>query len=221
MKKLRFVFYPIAAFFLLSFLLALVTTLFVDTTFVPGDPRRFDPVGSFEDIRRYAGDGAELLSLDSQCVRPDGTIDLKADYVRAAMIPVEYHFVRKQAQPPEDAPPLGAGGSSNGSWYQPIDIDISTPWRFWTVRRQSGSVRTTYMYAHLGMKRDILPVKGNLSETPIPPPTCRFDQLWQIAVERGAPKEAVASINYGADGYRFSIPDSSIRFHFGQDCQLR
>ncbi|MBI2339637.1 MAG: hypothetical protein HYU99_04620 [Deltaproteobacteria bacterium] len=221
MKKLRTIFFIIGGFFLISYFISFVTTLFVDTTFVPGDARRFDPVGSFAEIRRYAGDGVELLSLEAECVRSDGTIDLKADYVRAAMVPVKYHFVQKLTRPPEEAPPIGAGGSPDGSWYQPINIDVSTPWRSWAVQRQRGTARTNYVYMNLGMKRDLLSVEGGLPSPVIPPPACPFDALWRIALQQGASKEAVAEIDYKPDGYHFSIPDTSTRLHFGLDCQLR
>ena len=224
MKKLRALFFILGLFLLVPFLGLLVTsviTLCVDTTFVPGDPKRFDPVRSFEEIRRYAGDKVELLSLESKNIRPDGTIDLKAEYVRASMVSVTYCFVQKLTQPPKEAPPLGAGGSLVGSWYQPIDVTISTPWRSWTVQRQSGNVGTKYVYLNLGMKRDLSSIEGKLPSPVIPPPTCAFSELWRIALQQGASKDAVASIDYGPDGYRFSIRGTSTQFRFGSDCQLR
>jgi hypothetical protein len=183
----------------------------IDTREVPGDPSRFDPIGSFADIKAYAGDGAELTSIDAYYVRVDGTMELTAENYNPR---VSYEFVR-EVPAPADAPPLGAGGGANSRWYEAITIDADRPGKWWHVT--SGS--SEYSYMNKGMERDTSS-PTNSNPTIIPDPACTFTQLWETALEHDAPREAVAIIRYDQNGYDFSISDAGISLQFDSNCRL-
>jgi hypothetical protein len=55
----------------------------------------------------------------------------------------------------------------------------------------------------------------------IPPPACSLQALWQTAIVRGAPPDAVAAVEYDKDGYTFTIRGTSVTIRLGPDCQPR
>lgn len=182
----------------------------VDTRPVPGDATRFDPVATFQEVAAYAGEGARLLSLTAYYVKSDGTLDLTADYYPR----VDYEFAREVPRP-DDAPPVGAGGTASGQWYEPIEIDAYQPNQW---RRVSGS--QNYSYMNQGMERDVSDATTTLSGTFVAAPACSFARLWETAITRDAPRDAVATIEYDAEGYDFRISDVSISLRFNTNCQL-
>jgi hypothetical protein len=181
-----------------------------DTRDVPGDATRFDPIANFAAIKAYAGAGAELIGFDAYYVRSDGTLDLNADFYPR----VDLEFLIPTTAP-ANAPPIGAGGSADGEWYIPVDIDIYQPGQW---RRVSGG-STSYTYVNKGMQRDVDdPVSWE--RTLLPDPTCSFADLWAVALTKDAPSSAVAIIEYDERGYSFRISDVSISLYFDMDCQL-
>lgn len=180
----------------------------VDTRPVPGDATRFDPIAAYAEIAAYAGEGAQLISISAYYVKSDGTLDLTEDYYPR----VSYEFAREVPRP-DDAPPVGAGGSAGGKWYESIEIEAYQPNQW---RRVSGSQNYTYM--NKGMEREVNSPQ-TLSVTFIPPPACSFADLWAVAMTRDAPHDAVATIDYDVDGYDFRISDVSISLQFDAECQ--
>ena len=88
------------------------------------------------------------------------------------------------------------------------------------MSRSSGGIRTRYQYVDLGLTpRERDPQSGSLEAAP--PPSCSFATLWKTALERGAPADAVATIEYDASGYRFEIRGTAVRLRFGLDCRPR
>jgi hypothetical protein len=182
-----------------------------ETTYDPpgGDPSRFDPIASMDSIQAQVGDGAELIEMSSTFVKSDGTQDLTTDVYFARS---DYEFVR-EVPPPDDAPPIGAGGSASGRWYQITHVDIHDPGQW---RQVTGS--TSYSYLHKGMALDEFTPTGNKPDT-IPPPTCPFSILWQHAIADGVPSDAVANIAYDNMEYEFYISDLGYRARFDATCQ--
>lgn len=183
----------------------------VDTREVPGDATHFDPIASFDALKAYAGEGALLTSFDAYYVRSDGTMDLTADYYPHAGL----EFVIPTTAP-ADAPPIGAGGSTSGKWYIPVDIDIAQPGQWWHVT--SGS--SEYSYMTKGMEREADDPTSS-DQTLLADPTCPFATLWQEAIKHDAPQSAVAIIRYDADGYDFTISDVSVYLEFDANCKLQ
>ncbi len=182
-----------------------------DTQPVPGDPAKFDPVAALPGVLAYAGENSQLTSLEAYYVRSDGTMDLTANYNPYA----NYETVHK-VPTPADAPPVGAGGTINGSWYMRVDIKAYEPgqWRHVT----SGS--SEYDYMNKGMEREEYKPTTSVPDI-LPTPVCSFASLWKVALEHDAPANAVATISYDTRGYHFSIRDTSVSFDFDNDCRLQ
>lgn len=184
----------------------------------PGDPRAFDPVARYAEVARYAGAGTTLLQMRAEQVRVDGTLDLAADYQPAPR--VQYDFVR-EVPPPANAPPLGAGAPADGRWHQRIEVDLSRPGALRLVRKVgNGSILET-QYIVRGMERREDTPTGATIDAGVAPPACPLQRLWQQAIDHGVPANAVASIDYGRDGYDFSVRDTHWSLHFAPDCALQ
>ncbi|MEO8612122.1 MAG: hypothetical protein ABI690_29765, partial [Chloroflexota bacterium] len=128
----------------------------------PGDATHFDPIANFAAIKAYAGVGALLTDFSANYVRSDGTLDLTADYHPSVML----EFVVPTTAP-ANAPPIGAGGSANGQWYIPVDIDIFSPGQW----RSMSSSSVSYTYINKGMERDTDDPTSN-DEIILSDPTC-------------------------------------------------
>lgn len=185
-----------------------------DTRPLPGDAARFYPLAELDAIQEYAGANAELISIDAYYVRSDGSIDLT---VTSYYPYVNYQFVRELDEPPADAPPVGAGGSTSGTWYEPVEIRAYQPGQW---RRVSGS-SLSYTYMNQGMQREVDSPRATLPSPIVPLPACSYGDLWDVALAQDAPAEAVAIIEYDANGYTFSISDVSLRLQFDLNCALR
>ena len=185
-----------------------------DTRPIPGDAAHFDPVASYASVLDYAGVGAELVSVKAYYVRSDGALELNATYSPPPY--VDYNFVRKLDKAPPNAPPIGAGGANAAPWYEPIEIYLYQPGQW---RKVSGSV--SYTYVNKGMQRSVDDPENGLRNPIVPPPNCPFAKLWSVALTKDAPAEAVAIINYDAEGYDFSISGLSVYLKFDMDCKLK
>jgi hypothetical protein len=182
------------------------------------DPARYDPFGYYAAVRDFAGTGAELVKIRLVGVRSDGTLDLNATYTPEPR--ADYLFQRRLSEPPANAPPIGAGGSVTGEWYEPVEIAVYRPGQRRSVSRQGGGSSVTIQYTNRGMERRIEePVATG--EVTISAPGCALTALWEQAVARGAPSGAVAVIEYTAGGYEFSITGTAFRYRFGTDCRMR
>lgn len=165
-----------------------------------GDVSHFDPIATYPDIAKYAGDNLRLSSANFYYVRSDGTLDLYAKYKPH----VYYYFYKLMDGRPPDAPPVGAGGKLNEKWYQPVDVNVTGP-------ENSDKPPKLERY-------DSQPT--NTTQQSLPAPTCSFKKFWAVALEKGAPQNAVATIYYGSHGYSFRISDTSVNLDFNFQCEL-
>jgi hypothetical protein len=184
-----------------------------DTRPVPGDASRFNPLAALPDIRAYAGEGAQLISIEADYVRSDGTMELTAEYSPSPR--VEYQFVREMPRP-ADAPPIGAGGANTGPWYEPITIKAYKPGQWWNVTRGNSE----YSYMNQGLERETSSPRNDMTDQIVADPSCSFGDFWQVALKKDAPKDAVATINYDQYGYSFSISGLSVDLRFDMTCRL-
>jgi hypothetical protein len=190
-----------------------ITSVLVEHTApLPGDASHFDPVASLSAVQNHAGSDTQLVKIDALYVRSDGTMDLNASYRADA----EYTFVR-QVAPPADAPPVGAGGTSGGQWYQEVSVEVYKPGQM----RHVVSGNSTYDFINLGMDREDYTASSTLPGDIVPAPKCAFQKLWSLAAEKDAPTDAVAIIRYDSDGYTFDISDAHIHLTFSTDCKLQ
>lgn len=181
---------------------------------IDGDPARFDPVAGLDQVMSLAGPGARLELLRATGVRRDGTLDLTATYSPAPYAAYELH---RDAPAPKAAPPVGAGGSPDGRWYQSLRVEASRPGKRRQVTQIGGGIAQRYWYVNQGLDLDAGDVSGKPGQRPVPPPACSFVRLWEIAIAQGAPKDAVAQIRYDARGYAFNIPGTFSR-RFDANC---
>ena len=184
----------------------------------PGDPRAFDPVGQYPAIAEFAGPGNALVRMQAEQVRSDGRLDLGADYRPAPR--VNYTFVRS-VPAPANAPPLGAGAPADGRWHQQVEVELSRPGTPRRVHRLGGNTNITTQYVSRGMQRREQSPSGALAEASVPPPACPLQGLWQAAIARGVPANAVAIIGYDRDGYDFGVRGTRWSLRFAPDCSLQ
>lgn len=197
---------------------ALMSVFVEDTWFVSGNPRTFDPIRALPEVHAHAGQTTQLVSIKASFVRSDGTLDLKASYVPAPH--VVYIFSKELSHPPENAAPLGAGATSADRWYEETKVRVYRPWQSMGVTSYGKWGRVQYAYHNLGMERDVSAPQGHPIGKIAPDPTCSLKELWDIALQHGAPKDAVAVITYDADGYSFEIAQTNVALQFTQTCKL-
>jgi hypothetical protein len=183
---------------------------------VTGDASEFDPFVALADAQEFAGADAKLATITATYVRADGTMDLTATYTPAPR--TEYTFLREIPRP-ADAPPVGVAGSTSGQWYEPISIEAYQPGQVRHVTSTGGGISTSYNYTNQGMIKEVEDPTTTPFDDVAPEPTCKFVDLWKIAMKEGAPEEAVAIIEYDSEGYTFNIiGDTYLRFD--HDCKL-
>lgn len=190
-----------------------------ETFALSGDTRRFDPFAKLAEIRSHIPAEARLVSISATFVRSDGTMDLQADYVPFPQ--TEYVFHLPLAKAPDNAPPVGAGRGPDDTWYQEIQVKCWKPGQMRRVSKTSGSTRTTYSYRHLGIEVDRRDPQSGKPTEGIPAPKCSTQKLWEIAISKGADRNAVARIEYGAEGYDFRIDRTDVRFECDADCRVK
>lgn len=190
----------------------------LDTQAIVGDATQFDPFAAYAQAKAFAGADVQLLEISANYVRADGTMDLTATYSPAPY--TEYKFLHEVPRP-ADAPPVGAGGTTAGPWYEPISISAYRPGQRRHTSITKGGVRTSFDFINEGLLRDVDDPTSSLSPQFLEAPTCKTADLWKAALEKDAPKDAVAIINYKADGYTFIISGASVVLNFNTDCTLK
>jgi hypothetical protein len=189
-----------------------------ETQKISGDASKFDPFASYAEIKAFAGADAQLLEISADYVRADGTMELTATYSPAPN--ADYKFAREVPRP-SAAAPVGAGGTTAGPWYEPITIRAFQPGQRRHVSITKNGVRTSFDYINDGLVRDVADPTSSLSPQFIEAPTCKTADLWKAALEKDAPKDAVAIIRYSAEGYSFVISGAHVNLNFNLDCTLK
>lgn len=184
----------------------------------PGNPRAFDPVARYAAVAAYAGAGASLVRMEAVQVRSDGLLDLEAPYQPAPR--VHYAFVRTVPLP-ANAPPLGAGAPADGRWRQRIEVDLGPPGAMHYVRKVGKGGIEERPYVSRGMQRREREPTVASADAVVAPPSCALRGLWRQAIARGVPADAIAEIDYGRDGYDFTIRGTRWSLRFAPDCALQ
>jgi hypothetical protein len=185
---------------------------------IPGDTSHFDPFASLPEVRKRIPAGSKLVSIEATFVRSDGTMDLNADYTPFPQ--TTYKFIHLLDKAPDNAPPIGAGRGPDDQWYEEVIVGCWRPGQTRSVSKTSGNVRTRYTYKHLGMDVDIRDPQAGKPEEGIPDPKCSTQKLWEMAISKGADRNAVARIEYDKDGYEFRIDRTNVRFRCDAGCQV-
>ncbi len=200
-----------------AFLLALCLFLGAcrDDFALPGDRKNYDPIAALPDIINMIGGSHKLVAIEAEGVRPDGTIDVNDKVVNGT---AKYVFFRT-VNPPSNQPPLGAGGSTETVWHQQaIAIAGYRGWRFHEYTSSDGSGVTPRWNRGVAVDRwDPRPGPGRFTSE-LTAPSCSFKDVWASALKEGAPQNAVASIKYKEDIYRFEIPGTDLKLQLNSDC---
>lgn len=187
-----------------------------ETRTISGNASSFNPIMALAEVNGFAGEDAQLVSIYAYYVRSDGTLDLNATYTPAPR--VEYEFLREIPRP-ADAPPVGAGGTTAGQWYEPVTIEAYQPGQTRHVSQTGGGVSLEYNYTNQGLEKHVGSPTTRPSGAVVAPPECSFSQLWQVALKKDAPADAVAIIEYDESGYDFNI-SGVLHLRFNADCTL-
>lgn len=174
-----------------------------------GDESKFDPIAAFPYAKELAGHNLQFLDMTARYVRPDGTLDLTAEYGPE----VVYEWMGPAVQ---NDRPMGAGGETGSVTIVSVR---ATNFGF----EETGTAPNGGHYADLnmGLRRRQRVVGMSDSYVPTKPPTCKLSSLWTAAVKAGAPKDAVAVITYDHEGYEFRIDGTGLNLKFGADCAPR
>lgn len=195
----------------------------LSTTTLPGDADAYDSIAALAAVTAFAGEGAQLVELEAAQVRSDGTQNLNATY-DPPRPRTTYTFLREVPRP-ENAPPVGAGGTADGQWYEPITVEAYRPGQMSYITQMGGSVNIQTQFVNQGLKREVDDPTSELffynDGAFVAAPKCSTRQLWSTALERGAPADAVASITYNDEGYEFRIIGAGFSLNFDANCRVR
>jgi hypothetical protein len=183
------------------------------------EPTRFDAFAVYPQVAAFAGDNLQLVKIRAYGVRLDGTMDLMASYTPAPR--AEYEYIRNLAGPPPDAPPVGTGGQAGSAWQEKVKVDVFQPGQLRNSSTTNNGVGYRIQWQNRGMVRqNEKPTAAAKPEaTNLAVPTCPLTLIWQQALSRGAPPDAIATVEYTRDGYDFSIQGTQVRFRLSPTCQ--
>lgn len=160
-----------------------------------GYPARVDPVAALPAAREVTR-RTRLRGIVIEGVRADGTIDLSEGPGRA-----RYSFQSLAGEGPQ--PPREPGA---------------------TPRRQSCGKQTVHL-RHEGLVADPDIADFPCPAVPVddlPEPRCTAREVWARAVERGAPPDRLARVEYyrsrAGPAWRFELPGTPHRFSLYGDC---
>ncbi len=161
-----------------------------------GYPSRVDPLETLA-LARELSERDQLRRIVANGVRADGTIDLDAPHSS-----IRYEFDSALGEGPE--PPRPPGTVRHARY----------------CGRQSVQVTRAGIFADQDQPRaPCRPLAGE----PLPEPRCTLQQLWSRALERRAPSDGRATIEYyrahEGPAWRFSIPSASVSFTLFGDCE--
>ncbi len=157
---------------------------------LPGGLHAFDPIAGLALARERSPLGTEgaLSAIRAQYVSSNGRVDLDAPAYRGQ---VDYEFwVPPAASAAEPAAPVGV----------PRTLAMG---RHASVRVPSGGMDPGFVTPYINGQS-------------LPAPRCSLEGLWAVAMSRGAPRDAVATISYGGSadqGGRWTsdIGDTAVR----------
>lgn len=203
---------------IISLLKILVSILFTFALFyscdknsasIPGKVRKFDPVASYEKVHAFAGKDTKLISIYAYLVKSDGTLDIKAKYNPS----VTYTFYRPvHEEVIKEGGPLGSGIKEQKNVYtsELIIVTITKPHHY-SVSINNNPPTTHY---DPGMNRSNSFNNLEYEDIAVGPPGYSLGYIWEQALKREIPSDAVAVITYDYKGYQFEIRDTTIFFQF-------
>ncbi len=176
----------------------------------PGDPSAYDPFANAAAVQAFAGPGSELLDINARMLPSSGTMDFDASYEPYTV----YKFLRPAAGDPDK--PVGAGG---GARLERVTVRVGDSGYISIDQKGGPGPNVKANLYHRGMvEMSTRTAKSKKKEDVVPLPTCAPADLWSAAIAEGAPKDAVAVLQYGHRGYRLAIDDIEFSMTFEADC---
>jgi len=223
-----------------------------NTANLPGNKKKFDPITAIPKVTKFITKKTSLspnlfkmetplylLSIQAVYIKPDGTLDLTAEYTPMVFYTYTYQYsIKEQAEESGKEQPVGVvrvekikrerkppkwttdGVRILKPFTQTINIEgrdfgvkervdlyhggmekFSGGWPFSTVKKELFNCNT--------LSEDI----DKIISAPSP---LSFKEIWQKAINAGAPYEnVVAIIEYSAlYGYRFEIKNTEFKYRF-------
>ncbi|RPJ09771.1 MAG: hypothetical protein EHM28_00555 [Spirochaetaceae bacterium] len=200
-----------------------------NTATVPGRVDAFDPVACLDAVATYAGKDVLLVELYAKYVRPDGTLNLQAEYKPD----VRYRFFGTgkpaNATPEPKKPDLPLGVPRMDAprevipYWEYTSVYIENPhWEEYTINGDDAQKWHGGMTQVFGGKtEDYAEIEKLRAVCSALPPVLSFGIIWKRAIEAGAPSgDVVANIEYKAGVYRFYIDGTKYEYYFDEDGRL-
>jgi hypothetical protein len=185
-------------------------------TFEVTNPESFDPFSDLDEVvSGMALPSARLVSIEATGVRPDGTMDLSAEYTTGPR--AKYQFIEPTDEGKEKMPPVGAGRKPDDVWARLVNAEAYRPGQTSHIRKMGGSINAEYWHTNEGVTVDPDSPRPQALPDALPPPRVSTQEMWEKALSLGAPKDAVAQVSYDAKGYGFWITGTKISLRWNVD----
>lgn len=202
----------IGAFVIYRFVSTVIGEVMNEETFEVSKPGAFDPFGDFGEVTTGVGAKARLVSIEASGVRPDGTMDLTAEYSPAPR--ATYKFIEPTEEGKEKMPPVGAGRKPDDVWAREVTAEAYRPGQRSHIRKMGGNVNAEYWHTNQGVTVKFETPRAQVLKDVDDRPRLTTKEMWEKAISLGAPKDAVASVSYDAKGYDFDITGTGFSLHW-------
>jgi hypothetical protein len=206
----------IAIFMAYRFFSGLIGEVMTEETFEVARPSRFDPFGDYKEV--VAGIGlpsARLVSIEASGVRPDGTMDLTAEYTPGPR--ASYEFIEPTEEGKDKMPPVGAGRKPEDVWARVVTAEAYRPGQRSHITKMGGSINAEYYHTNQGVTVKFASPHAQTLPAALSAPSVSTQEMWKKALSLGAPKDAVAQVSYDAKGYGFWITGTEISLRWKVD----
>ena len=206
----------IGGFMAYRFFSGVLGEVMTERTFEVSRPAAFDAFGDYKEV--VAGMGmpsARLVSIEASGVRPDGTMDLTAEYTPGPR--ASYEFIEPTEEGKEKMPPIGAGRKPDDVWARKVTAEAYRPGQTSHITKRGGSINAEYYHTNEGVTFKPDSPRAQAMPEALSAPKVTTQEMWKKALSLGAPKDAVAQVSYDAKGYGFWITGTKISLRWKVD----
>jgi hypothetical protein len=174
-----------------------------EETFAVARPSAFDPFGDLPEVVAGVGGSGRLVSIEASGVRPDGTMDLTAEYTPAPR--ASYKFIEPTEEGKERMPPVGAGRKPDDVWARAVTAEAYRPGQRSHITKMGGNVNAEYWHTNEGVTVKFSSPGAQALPAGLGAPVLTTREMWEKALSLGAPRDAVARVSFDEEGYEFDI----------------
>jgi hypothetical protein len=193
----------IGAFAIFRLFSAVIGEVMNEETFEVSEPGEFDPFADLGEVTAGVGAKARLVSIEASGVRPDGTMDLSADYTPSPR--ATYEFIEPTEEGKERMPPVGAGRKPDDIWARGVKAEAYRPGQRSHITKMGGNVNAEYWHVNEGVTVKFETPRAQALPEALAAPSLSTREMWEKAISLGALRDAVARVSYDAEGYEFDI----------------